>query len=163
MDALRVVLVSAGLLTAAAPCIAQQVGTTFGVSAFVIRGCAIAIPDLAFGNYQALASPPAVFAATTVTVTCALGDTYTIGMNAGANRSGQQRRMARVPGPVSYLNYSLYRDAARTQEWGDTGVNRLDAVGTGAAQSFPVYGTLAGGQSVPAGAYIDTVTVTVRN
>lgn len=163
MRALSTVGVVAGLLTAAPLSFAQQASLPFTVSAMVVRGCAITIPDLAFGTYQALAAPPEVLATTTVTVTCELNDTYTIGLSDGANANGQQRRMARVPASGNFLNYNLFQDAARTQEWRDTGQTRRDAVGTGAPQSFTVYGQLVGGQSVPAGPYVDTVTVTVRN
>lgn len=157
------VAVIAGLLLAAPLSMAQSVRIPFTVSALVVRGCAIAINDLAFGTYQAMAAPPQVLATTTVSVTCELGDTYTIGMGDGANDSGQQRRMARVAAPAAFLSYNLYRDAALTQVWRDTGQTRVDAVGTGLAQQFTLYGQLPGAQVVPAGAYVDTVTVTVRN
>jgi spore coat protein U domain-containing protein, fimbrial subunit CupE1/2/3/6 len=162
----RKLLVMAGLLTAAPLSIAAQVSTPFAVTATVVRGCAIAATDLAFGVYPAIAAPPALLATSTIRVTCALGDTYTIGLSNGANAGGgpsAQRRMARTTAPVIYLAYNLFRDAARTQNWGDTGPTRVSATGTGSAQAYTVFGQLPGGQVVSVGAYVDTVTVTVRN
>lgn len=160
---MRVCIIVAGLLTAAPLSMAAQVTIPFTVSATVMRGCAVSATDLVFGNYPATAAPPTVLATSTINVTCELGDTYTIGLSDGANATGTQRRMLRIAPPVAYLNYNLFRDAGLTQAWGDTGPTRLAGVGTGFVQAHTVYGQLPGGQIVPVGAYIDTVTVTVRN
>jgi spore coat protein U-like protein len=159
----RLVALSTGLLSAAPLCIAAQVTVPFAVSATVVRGCIIATTNLAFGTYPAIAVGPTVLATSTIQITCELGDTYTIGLNDGVSRAGGQRRMARTSTPVNYLNYNVFQDAARTLPWGDNGGSRVSAVGTGGAQSYTVFGQLPGAQVVPAGAYVDTVTVTVRN
>jgi len=163
MRAMRVIALSTGLLTAAPLSIAAQVTIPFAVSATVVRGCAIAATNLAFGTYPAFFSPPSLLGTSTIRVTCDLGDTYTIGLSDGLHDSGAQRRMARTVAPIRYLNYGLYQDAALTQVWRDTGPTRKDATGTGGPQSYTVYGHLPGAQVVPTGAYVDTVTVTVRN
>jgi spore coat protein U-like protein len=155
--------VAAGLLTAAPLVMAAQVTTPFAVTATVVRGCIIATTDLAFGLYPAIAVPPQVLATSTIRVTCELGDTYSIGLNSGSNAAGAQRRMAHTTPPVSYLSYNLFQDPARSIVWGDTGLTRRDAIGTGTAQTYTVYGQLPGAQVVPVGAYVDTVRVTVRN
>ena len=116
-----------------------------------------------FGAYPALPTAPTLSTTSTISVTCDLGDTYTIGLDDGSNASGTQRRMARIALPVAYLNYGLYQNAAHTQIWRDTGPTRVSGIGSGAAQVYTVYGELPGAQIVPLGAYIDTVTVTVRN
>lgn len=159
----RLFAVAAGLLTAAPLVMAAQVTTPFAVTVTVVRGCIISATDLAFGLYPALATPPQVLATSTIRVTCELGDNYSVGLNDGANDAGTQRRMARTTAPLGYLNYNLFQDPARTILWRDTGQTRLDAVGTGTAQIHQVYGQLPGGQVVPVGAYVDTVTVHVRN
>jgi spore coat protein U-like protein len=163
MRRLRVIALCAGLLSAAPLCIAAQVTTPFTVSATVVRGCVIATTNLAFGTYPAVALGPTLLGTSTIQVTCQLGDTYTIGLNDGANRAGSQRRMARTSAPAEYLNYNVFKDAARTVPWGDNGGSRVDGIGTGGVQSYTVFGQLPGAQVVPAGAYVDTVTVTVRN
>ena len=162
MRILRVIVLSAGLLSAAPLCFAQ-VTVPFTVSATVVRGCIIAATNLAFGSYPAVAAGPTLLATSTIQITCELGDTYTIGLDDGVNRAGSQRRMARTNPPVNYLNYNVFKDAARTLPWGDNGATRVNAVGTGTPQSHTVFGQLPGAQVVPAGAYVDTVTVTVRN
>jgi spore coat protein U-like protein len=148
----------------AAPlCIGATITTTFTATANVVRGCAIAATDMNFGIYPALATAPTLSATSTITVTCELADTYSIGLDGGNNASGQQRRMARTVLPVSFLSYGLYQDAAQTVLWRDTGPTRVNAVGSGLPQAYTVYGQLPGAQVVPLGTYADTVTVTVRN
>ena len=158
--------VTAGLLTAAPLSIAAQVSTPFTVSANVVRRCAVAATNLAFGAYPATAGAAPVLATSTITVTCNVGETYRLGLNNGVNASGggpvAQRRMADAA-QIRYLNYNLFQDPARTQKWGDTGSDRVPGTGTGSAQTYTVYGQLPGSQVVPVGAYVDTVTVTVRN
>jgi spore coat protein U-like protein len=61
------------------------------------------------------------------------------------------------------LNYALYSDSARTLNWGETdGTDTVDSTGTGANQSFTVYGRVAASQNVPQGSYSDTITITVN-
>jgi spore coat protein U-like protein len=163
MRAVRVLAVTAGLLMAAPLSMAATVTAPFAVTATIVRGCAIAATDMAFGVYPAIASPPTLLATSTISVTCEVGDTYTIGLSDGANASGTQRRMARTAAPIAFLNYSLFQDAARTVVWRDTGPTRKSGVGNGFAQQHTVYGRLPGAQVVSLGAYVDTVTVTVRN
>lgn len=163
MRALRVLGLMAGLLTAAPLSIGAQTSVPFTVSATVVRGCAIAATNMNFGNYPALSAAPTVSTTSTISVTCELGDSYTIGLDDGSNDSGAQRRMARIALPVAYLNYNLFQDPAHTEIWRDTGTTRVSGTGSGGPQTYPVYGQLPGAQVVSPGAYIDTVTVTVRN
>lgn len=166
MRALRVLGVMTGLLLAAPSSVAADVSTAFQASANVVRRCAISATNLSFGVYPSVA-PPTVFGTSTITVTCNIGENYRIGLNSGFNALGggptAQRRMARTSAPVEYLDYNLYRDAAHTQYWGDTGTTRVAGVGDGSSQSYTVYGRLPGAQPVSIGAYVDTVTVTLRN
>ena len=164
MGWMRAVLVAAGLLIAAPPSMAAQTTTSFTVSTTVARSCLVSATNLSFGPYPAIATAPTLTATATITVTCQFGDTFSIFLNDGANGAGAQRRMARVPAPPAFLNYNLFRDPAMTSPWSGFGArDGVDGVGSGLAQSFTVYGQLPGGQLVPVGAYVDTVTVTVRN
>ncbi len=64
-------------------------------------------------------------------------------------------------GPAT-LNYSMFRDAARTLNWGDTvGVDTVSGVGGGGVIPHTVYGRIPTGQFVATGPYSDTVTITV--
>jgi spore coat protein U-like protein len=65
---------------------------------------------------------------------------------------------------ANLLNYNLYTTTARTTVWGNgtAGTGVLAGTGTGIVQAVTVYGRVASGQtSVPAGSYVDTVSVTV--
>ena len=77
------------------------------------------------------------------------------------------QRITIVPNPPQQgagatVSYNLYRDAARTQEWGTTvGTNTGTGAGNGQIQTIPVYGRVAP-QATPApGVYTDTITITV--
>lgn len=93
-----------------------------------------------------------------VTVTLQLGPSATSGtiasrqMASGANR----------------LNYNLYRDSGRSQVWGQTsGVDAGTITITGIPNfgnrsgTFVIYGRLPAQQNIPAGAYSDSVQLTV--
>ena len=68
-----------------------------------------------------------------------------------------------MSGPgANRLNYSLFSNTARTTNWGDTvGTDTVPATGTGAAQTFSVFGRIPGSQPQPPGTYSDTITVTL--
>jgi spore coat protein U-like protein len=131
--------------------------TTFAVSATVISVCSVAATPLVFGNYNPVSATP-LDATSTVLASCPLALPYTVGLDDGANASGGQRRMALL---TNHLSYELYSDASRVQRWGSSGGELVSGTGNGAVQSLTVYGRVAAGQAVPAGAYLDTVTVTI--
>ena len=61
------------------------------------------------------------------------------------------------------VNYNMYRDAARTLNWGETDtVDTVDATGTGSAVTHTVYGRVPPQATPAANTYTDTVTVTVN-
>src|SRR5436190_1433424 len=65
---------------------------------------------------------------------------------------------------TNLLNYNIYTTSARTTVWGDgtASTATIGGTGSGSAQSVTVYGRVGSGQtSLPAGAYADTVAVTV--
>jgi spore coat protein U-like protein len=65
---------------------------------------------------------------------------------------------------ANLLNYNIYTTAARTTVWGNGtgGTAAIGGTGSGVAQAVTVYGRVGSGQtSVPAGAYADTVAVTI--
>jgi spore coat protein U-like protein len=66
-----------------------------------------------------------------------------------------------MTGPKSAtLSYELYRDNARTLNWGQTaGVDTYKATGSGNAQPFSIYPEMPAGQFVAPGTYTDTVTI----
>jgi spore coat protein U-like protein len=116
--------------------------------------------DLDFGTKGVLDA--ASDQASTITIQCTTGTPYNVGLSAGsgAGATVATRRMT-APGP-STVDYSIYRDAARTQVWGVTiGTDTVAGTGNGAAQALTAYGRVPA-QTTPApGAYSDIVTVTV--
>jgi spore coat protein U-like protein len=68
-----------------------------------------------------------------------------------------------MTGPgAAVLGYSLFSDAARTVNWGQTiGTDTVTGTGNGSAQAITVYGQATAGQFVAPGAYTDTITATV--
>jgi spore coat protein U-like protein len=77
------------------------------------------------------------------------------------------RRMARAGLPVDYLSYGLYRDVGRTSPWGNT--DNVDTVSQtlripnneSRSADFTIYGRVPAAQDVSAGAYSDSVQLTV--
>jgi spore coat protein U-like protein len=56
----------------------------------------------------------------------------------------------------------MFQDAAHTINWGNTPpADTINGTGTGNPQVFTVYATVPVGQYVPAGSYVDTITVTL--
>ena len=68
-----------------------------------------------------------------------------------------------MTGPgAALLGYAMYRDSARTLNWGATaGTDTVGGTGSGAAQTLTDYGRVAGSQYVAPGAYTDTITATI--
>ncbi len=96
-----------------------------------------------------------------IQVQCTNTTPYNIGLDAGTG-AGATVTTRKLTGGGATINYSLYSDSARTSVWGNTiGTNTVASTGTGAAQSFTVYGRIPS-QTTPAPAtYTDTITVTV--
>lgn len=127
-------------------------------------------PAAAFGPYDD-SSALDTDTSTSVVVRCARNGgpanitvTLQIGPSAG---SGQIASRAMRAGAES-LGYNLYRDGGRSQVWGQTAsadagtltINGIPNNGTKDG-TFVVYGRIAARQSVAAGAYSDSVQLTV--
>lgn len=70
----------------------------------------------------------------------------------------------RFTGPGPGFEYNIYLDAARTAVWGDGTAGTVDYEAhppEGRTVTVPVYGRIAPGQNVWAGAYDDTLVVTL--
>ena len=151
-------------LTIAMPGAAQAATatSTLNVTATVTANCIVSTTALAFGNVNTL-SGANVDSSGGLSITCTNGTSWSAaaGVGSGSGASFASRRMT---SGANLLSYNLYTSAARTTIWGDgtASTGTFAGTGTGAAQSVTVYGRVGSGQtSVPAGAYADTVTVTV--
>lgn len=133
--------------------------TTFNVTITITESCDIhttAATDVAFNTHSRSAGT--ADAAGALSVNCTLDTNYQIALNLGNHQDSGTRRMS---SGTSFVPYGLYRDASRTQVWGDmVGTNTLNGQGTGSAVSVPVFGR-ATSLNAPAGTYTDTVQATI--
>jgi len=144
---------------------AAQAATTSGtlsVSATVTANCTVSTSALAFGNVD-VTSGSNVDSTGGLSVTCTNGTGWTAsaGVGSGTGASYTNRKMANGS---NLLNYNIYTTSGRTTVWGDgtASTATIGGTGNGSAQSVTVYGRVSSGQtSLPAGAYADTVAVTV--
>lgn len=93
-------------------------------------------------------------------VTCTPGAAYTVGFSGGAAADVAARTMT---DGTNTVGYQLYKEVAHTNVWGLAGADLASATGNGTAQNFTVYGAVPTGTNlnVPAGTYVDTVTLSV--
>lgn len=98
----------------------------------------------------------------TIGVQCTTGETYNVGLSAGAG-AGATTAVRRMTGPAAAtVDYTLYRDTARTQLWGVTiGTDTVAGTGNGSVQNLTVYGRVPPQTTPAAGVYTDTVAITV--
>jgi spore coat protein U-like protein len=149
-----------GFLATVSVAPAATTSTTFKVTSTVPDECAVSVSDLAFGNYSVPAGT-AVDGSTPLIVTCSGGTSYEIALNAGTG-SGASIAIRKMTSGSNTLNYTLYRDAPRTQLWGQTAAaDTVSGTGTGSVQSISIFGRIVASQAAAAGSYIDTITVTV--
>ncbi|HJD56334.1 MAG TPA: spore coat U domain-containing protein [Rickettsia endosymbiont of Pyrocoelia pectoralis] len=134
--------------------------TTFLVSATVLPSCVIVATPLPFGTYVSTADS---LQTNTLTVTCTVGTTYKVGLNAGQGTGATTttRKMTGVVNTTSTLNYNLYSNSGRTTNWGNQVSDSVAGTGTGLPQTLTVYGKIPSGQNVAADTYNDTITATI--
>jgi spore coat protein U-like protein len=136
--------------------------TGLAVSATVLATCVAAATPVVFGNYTLTALDTTGL----ITVTCTPDVlAYTVAIDGGTG-SGATTSARKLSFGLNTLNYALYLDGSRTQNWGNTqNTDTLAASAAtttvGAVKTFTVYGRLPANQTSAAGVYSDTVQVTV--
>ena len=146
--------------SAISPAVAATVSTNLGVRIVIEASCTVAAPsNLDFGVRGVLDAN--VDATTTVNVTCTNTLPYTVGLGAGGG-TGATVTDRRMTGPSSAtVNYAIYRDSARTLNWGNSTGTEIAGTGNGSVQPLTVYGRVPAQSTPAAGTYTDTVQVTV--
>lgn len=130
--------------------------------------CNVSATTLPFGAYNP-ASATAKDATGTVTVTCtvllAANLSWTVTMSKGVSASYSPRQMSNG---TARLNYNIYTTAAHTTIWGDgtastdfASDSRLLTIGT-TVSNYTMYGRISALQDVHAGAYSDSIVVTLN-
>ena len=139
--------------------------SNLAVSATIAGACLITTTPVSFGTV--VVAPAFSTAQGSVSVTCALGQAWTVTLNRGGAPAGATRGMFLAG--VRMVDYELYKDPGLTQIWGDSGFAATYSfgtgavgVGTGAAQPGPVYGRAQSTASAPPGNYTDIVVATVN-
>ena len=154
----RALLVGLGTAALAAgwppsPAAAATASTSFSVTADVQTHCEVTATNLNFGAYSGVL----LDGTSTLDVTCTPGTPYNIQLHEGT-APGATTSTRKMTGPGGeLLAYGLFRDAARTLNWGEV-VPRDTQFGVG-SQTFTVFGRIPGGQFVQSGAYSDTILV----
>jgi len=127
--------------------------------------CRATVTPITFGMYMPM-TPVDVDIMGQVDVRCQ-AQPGTFSVTIGPGISGNQLARTLSVGGIDVLNYNLFRDAARTQIWGDgspptfvvTGVRTSS--GRPTFYNYPIYGRIYANQSPNPGVYSDTMLVTV--
>lgn len=162
-----VTLVLAGMGIAPASMAATATGSML-VTASVFSTCAVVATPIVFGSY----TQAQLDASALITVTCTpdIG-IYNVGLNKGQGASATTTTRHLSSLAADALNYSLYRDSGRTQNWGevlntDTLSSALATTTLLAVKTFTVYGRIPAAQpvngSIAGLLYSDTIQVSVN-
>jgi spore coat protein U-like protein len=142
------------------PALGASATANLAVGVAVTAECVIQqTPVVDFGT---LASPFNVDIVTTIGVQCTAGSPYSIALDAGKG-VGAAAWLRVLTGPRgARTGYSLYKNASRTQVWGDASDALVTGTGTGSPFSHTIYARLfAGGEMRNPGVYTDTVRITL--
>lgn len=132
----------------------------FKATAQVTAQCTVSAVTLDFGAPAGVLTA-AIPGTSTVSVQCASGITYNVGLDGGLNSGNNINARKMVLGANS-VAYQLYRDSGRTLVWGNTvGTDTVAGTGNGNIQNLTVYGQVPAQPTPPAGTYQDTVVVSV--
>lgn len=140
---------------------AGSTDTTFNVTASVAANCLVSATTLDFGTAGVLGAN--IDASNSISVTCTQGTPWTAGLNGGLTSGGtvSMRKMSGSGGAT--INYTIYKDSARTQVWGDgtLGTQLVSGTGSGSAQAQTGFGRVPPQATPAAATYTDTIVVTV--
>jgi spore coat protein U-like protein len=134
-----------------------------GVKHAAAVSCSTYSNQVSFGNY----SGGNIDVTATITVQCdTAGTAFQIGLNAGTTSGATttNRMMFGGSGGSNKLGYQLFRDAARTINWGntsgtDTVSGTIAAANTG--QNYTVYARMPANEVSPTGSYTDSIGIAV--
>jgi spore coat protein U domain-containing protein, fimbrial subunit CupE1/2/3/6 len=149
----------AGLALCGGSADATTTQLTFGVTMAITAECVInSTATLDLGSSGVINSTHTTNSP--LHIQCTNTTPYTIGLDAGTTTGATVSQRLLANGAAT-INYNIYSDSGFTTVWGNSGGALVGSTGTGADQTFPVYGKVTA-QTTPApGTYTDTVTVTV--
>jgi spore coat protein U-like protein len=145
-----------GDLDCSAPLGGADAVASFSVLANVAANCLLETNDLDFGTAGLIGSN--IDAETDFELTCTEGTAYEIAIDGGSADDPENRLLTSGSNTV---RYDLYSDPQRSDHWGDDqGSSTVEGEGDGTTQIYDVYGRIPP-QPAAAGAYTDTVVVTI--
>lgn len=118
--------------------------------------CSVSPQSVNFGAYNPLSSS-ALDGVGNISVSCDAPTSFSISLGTGAGSYASRI----LSSGANQLTYNLYTDSARLIVWGDGAGGTSIVSTTSAGGDFSVYGRMPARQNVPAGAYSDTIVVTV--
>ncbi len=133
----------------------------FTVQVVNTASCTVAATAMNFGNITTLATQRD--ATSTITVNCTRGIDYTLGLSNGSGGgTGPTSRRMTNPGTASFVTYGIYRNAGRSQPWGNTpGTDTESRRANGNAQNFTAYGRIPVQAEARSFTYTDTIIATI--
>ncbi len=155
-------MIVAALISAPNIAAAQVATTDFNVQITIQGECRInSASTLDFGTRGVLAGN--VDAQSQIIVQCTNNTPFSLGLGPGSTAGATVATRLMASGAGATIAYSLYTDSTHTSVWGNTvGTDRQTGTGTGAPQTFNVYGRVAAQNTPAAGAYSDTVRATIN-
>jgi spore coat protein U-like protein len=140
-------------------CTSDQGGETmpsFQVLATPGANCIFTLSPLAFGTRAGTVQVHD--ASTPLGVRCTNSTAYSLALGNGQTGTGPTTR--RMTNGANFLIYGLYQDLTRANPWGAAAGAVQGGTGTGAAQSFTIYGRTPSQPTPANGTYTDQVVVT---
>jgi spore coat protein U-like protein len=160
-------IIAAGAAGLSATSYAATDTATMAVTTSVSMSCTITAGAMTFVSYNPTAAADND-ANATITSTCTAGGAAVITMGEGGRaRSGSSdaiplRAMYNgSEGTPEYLLYHVYSDSAGGTVWGNTSDTGKSITADGTAQAFTAFGRIPKNQTVSAGSFSDSVTVTL--
>jgi spore coat protein U-like protein len=149
-----------GLATLPGTALAATATGTLNLSITISASCTVvSATAINFGTVAAIAAN--IDQTSTLTVNCSNTTPYTVSLDAGGG-TGATVAVRRMMNGANFVNYTLYRDAARTLLWGNTiGTDTVAGTGSGANQTLTIYARTPAQAVPPPGAYTDTVNITI--
>lgn len=157
---LFVFVLPVGLLGGEGTLYAQTATANFNVTITIQAQCSIAATTLDFGSQPGVITAN-VDSTNTISVTCTNTTPWTVSLSTGSSAAFDPRTMT-GPGGAT-VDYNIYRDAARTEIWGDGtgGTFTVTGTGNGGTQPQTGYGRVPPQAAPTPGGYSDSITATV--
>jgi spore coat protein U-like protein len=130
--------------------------STFTVQMTITSSCGInSASTLNFGSSGVISA--AVPGTSTLQVQCTNTTPFNIGLDVGQG-TGATTAARLMTNGANTITYALYQDSGHATLWGtNIGTNTVASTGTGASQSFTVYGLVPAQTTPPAAVYSDTI------